>query len=238
MFGIRRLPIKISRPRVGFAVHLLRHAQRVAGDFPEVIAGGGAGQSEHQEHGKRRLAEPHARGHLLRGHPVLCNPEDQATAGRHSQHQAFVGTGVGQHGDPNRHQNGITHAPVAHDARQSAQHQRSARGGQSTSPIAVVPVAEYAKTQHRQHAAQQRPRRREPGLQHPADGSAHDAGAQPHSPEGMPKNHLAEGEDQSLERGIHRGIGRVKDDVEGFQMHPHRRRGIGEASMSKSVGRQ
>jgi hypothetical protein len=51
----------------------------------------------------------------------------------------------------------------------------------------------------------------------------------------MPKNDLAEGENQSLERGIHRGIGRVKDDVKGFQMHPHCRRGIGEASVGKSV---
>ena len=54
----------------------------------------------------------------------------------------------------------------------------------------------------------------------------------------MPENDLAEGEDQSLQRRIHRGIGRVKNDVESFQMHPHWRRGIGQASVGKSVARQ
>ena len=54
----------------------------------------------------------------------------------------------------------------------------------------------------------------------------------------MSKNNLAEGQGQSLKRRIHRRIGRMKENVKGFQMRPHGMSGIGEASVGKGIAGQ
>ena len=67
------------------------------------------------------------------------------------------------------------------DARQGAEHQRSAKRGNGAAPVALDPVAGNPQAQQYQHAAEQRPARGHPSLQHPQHGRAHRRSAEEHA---------------------------------------------------------
>ena len=54
----------------------------------------------------------------------------------------------------------------------------------------------------------------------------------------MMEDHLADGEEHSLRRKIHRRIRGLLNNVEGFKMDPHGMSGIGEAAVRESVRHQ
>src|SRR5208337_3301466 len=115
------------------------------------------------------------------------------------------------------------------------QNQGATRGRNGTSRVAVGPVAEGPQANHGQESAQQRPSGRQPTLQHPADGRAHEAHAQPHTPIGMPYEHLTQRYDQALSGKKLRGVAGLPEDMETLEMDPQGVSGIGQSSVRESV---
>ena len=104
--------------------------------------------------------------------------------------------------------------------------------------IGIGPVTERAQAQHGNGAAQQRPTRRQPCLQHPTQGRAHQRAHDQQPDPGISQNYLAGRKQQSLPRKIHRLIRRLHGDVDAFKVRPHRGCRIREAPVRKGVASQ
>src|SRR5207244_12913408 len=111
---------------------------------------------------------------------------------------------------------------MPHDPRQGPQYQSTSKCRNSTTPIAVRPVAEAAQSDDREQPAQQRPRWWQPSLQHPADCRTHQPCAQPHPPERVPKDYLACSQTQTLCRIEHCTVRRFVVDVKILEVSPQR----------------
>jgi hypothetical protein len=126
---------------------------------------------------------------------------------------------------------------------QSASPTRGFRGfpadrREGPTPIAVYPVIEQAETKDRHQTAEQCPSGWQPALQHPANRAAHQRGAQPYFKPGVPGDHLADHEENTLHYRINRAVRRLLIDMKTFEVFPHRMRGIGNASQGEGVGHQ
>ena len=91
---------------------------------------------------------------------------------------------------------------------------------------------------NRNDASQQSPGGRQPRLQHPADGGAHERGGDQDAEPGVAEQHLAGSEHQPLGGKVHGHIGGLHGDVDGFKMSPHRRGGVGQSAQGEGVCRE
>src|SRR5207247_7872377 len=99
--------------------------------------------------------------------------------------------------------------------------------------VAVRPITEKTEPDDSQESSQHRPFPRNPALQHPADGGAHETHAEPDSEKRMTENPLAECQQQPLGRIVHRCVCGFLVDVKSFEMHPHRMSWIRQTSMGE-----
>src|SRR5690348_7446836 len=90
---------------------------------------------------------------------------------------------------------------LALDARERAQHKRASDSPHRSAPITVRPITESSEAQCRQESTEQRPAGRQPALQHPANGGAHQPHTKPDAPKWISGNHLSRSQNQSL-RGL------------------------------------
>src|SRR5438105_4879932 len=92
--------------------------------------------------------------------------------------------------------------------------------------------------QTRQDTAEQRPFRRQPGVQHPCQGGAHDSNAEPNRPPGMSKYDLAQCHEGALTGWINGHIRGAHQFMKRLEMDPHRWRWISEPSHRKCIRRE
>ncbi len=104
--------------------------------------------------------------------------------------------------------------------------------------VGVDPITENSQAQNCQHSSQQRPAGRQPRLQHPADGGAHQSAGQQNAEPGISKNQFAGSQQQSLRGKVHGHIGGLHGDVDAFEMGPHRWRGVGQSAVKEGIGRK
>ncbi len=74
-------------------------------------------------------------------------------------------------------------------------------------------------------------------MQHPGEGRAHERSDEQLADPGMAEP-LADGQNKSLRGRVHRHVGRLLNDVETLEVHPHGMGRIGHASVSEGVGRE
>src|SRR5258708_34842602 len=124
---------------------------------------------------------------------------------------------------------------MAHHTRQATQNQSDADSGNGSAPIALNPVAECPNPGDREESSQERPTGWEPGLQHPADGRAHNRNTDPDSEPGAPKERFPGGERQPLRWWITRHVSRLLDNVETLEMLPLAACGVREAALGEGI---
>src|SRR5439155_8017427 len=144
----------------------------------------------------------------------------------------------GEQGEAEAHGQGILPSVMALDARESAEDESAAEGGDASAKVAVYPITESGEADDGEQSADEGPQRGEPGLEHPAEGGAHEGGAEDYAAEGVVEKDLSEGEEQALGRVVDRGVGRFLVDVEAFEVDPHGVSGVGEASVGEGVGHE
>ena len=130
--------------------------------------------------------------------------------------------------------NRVARALLIPDSGQRSQDQGGPGRRHRSAPIAVHPVAEHAEAHPHQDAAEKRPFRRHPALQHPGERHAHGGNAQ-HDADPRLAKQFSDGQRHSLRRGIHRRVRRMLDDVKGIEKNPERMRRIRQTPVSECV---
>jgi len=101
------------------------------------------------------------------------------------------------------------------------------------------PIGEERDAEDRNHAAEQCPCGWKPGLEHPAEGGAHegvdDEESIPGITLGIAEEDFAGSEDEALRGEIHRHVGGLHGDLDAFKVRPHGWGGVGEAAMGEGV---
>ena len=154
------------------------------------------------------------------------------------EHQPFERTRAGHHPQARPESERISDPQTLAQPPESSQRQTAARCRDRSAPVSIHPVVLETELQTAQHAAEQRPAGRQPGLEHPCQCRAHQADAEPHRPPFMPEQHLSNSEHKALARRIHRHVGRLHQHMKHLEVLPHRRRGIGQPSLGESIGRE
>jgi len=232
MFG---LPDEIGCDRVGGAIDGIGEGERASESAVIVVSHPYAG-SDDDEEGKNGTLEEDCgtRPVFSEDDPVQENGGDGET-----EQQAFIGPGKAEERDAGRQQQTVVHAGGFHEAREGAEDQGSAQcGDEGSAGVGVYPVAEETETQHGENSAEQRPAGREPGLQHPADGCAHERTAEEDGEPRISEEGFPHSEEQPLPGEIHRHVRGLQGDVEAFEMGPHSRGGVSQAAMGEGVGRE
>ena len=154
-----------------------------------------------------------------------------------AQKHAFVGPGEDEQADAGAEQDCFQSARLAGEAGYCAEDQGPGqRGERAGGGVVVDPVAEEADAENGEDSAEQSPTGRQPGLQHPADGGAHQRSDAEDGKPGRAEEDLPGGEDQATCRKVHRHVGGLHGDVDGLKVNPHGWGGVGEAAVGKGVG--
>ena len=223
--GPRRLPQEIRRDSISGPVDLIGQRGGIAECPPVVIA---HGRSRDQKHNHNRQREPLTQDPRRR---MLFpkRPDQQRRRNRESEQEAFERAAVGENRDAECEDESGAHADAAHETWHGAQDQRAAGGRYRATPIAVHPIAEDAQPEERQHGPKERPSGGKPALKHPADSGAHGAPAETDPKPGIPEQHGAGSQDQTLRGRVHGHVGRLKLFMEGLEVDPHGWGGVGQA---------
>ncbi len=159
----------------------------------------------------------------------------QARHDGHAQRKPFVWPRGKQDEHTHGEQDCVAEPGLPPEARPGAEDQRAAERAQRSAPVAVHPITEQAQAQRPQHAPEQRPFRRHPRLQHPAERAGHQREAQHDAGPRCAGCGLAERQEQRLARQVHRAVGRLLDHVNGFEVGPQRMRRVGQAAVRQRV---
>src|SRR2546422_3781966 len=202
--------------------------------LPEVKRHGGDGNSYDDSEGQDHLQKSSLNPLLI----LPKQPNEESNCNRNRQEQALVGAAIEQERQADSHPRHVPGSLFFLDPGQSTQHQSAAKRGNRTAPVAVCPVTEGSKPNNGKYAPQQRPTRRHPCLQHPANRGAHQRRAQQNAPERMPEYYLANGQKYALGREVLGDVGGNLIDVKRLEVNPHRVRWVGEPPMGKRIGHQ
>ena len=167
--GPGRPPEEIGRDSIGLAIHLVRHAEGAAGDAPEVVAHSHTRHGEQEEEREHNAPERRAK----REASLLEQPQKHRAGDGQAEDEPFVGPGVGENREPERDQDDVAQPLPSPDPGQRAEEQGAAGCNRRPPQVGVHPVVMNPKLQDGQEASKQRAGRRQPALQHPADGRAH-----------------------------------------------------------------
>ena len=229
------VPQEQPRRSIGPRVQSMREKEGLSGQPPVVVADETNGQRENN--GQRRKNPGDARSRSHGRFCFSCKPPKEPPRHRDTEEQSLIGPGVGQDGDPQGEQQSIACARAAHNSRDRTQHQRATGGCDSSTPVAVDPIAGNSELQRNQHSAEKRPPGRKPGLQHPKNRGAHRGNAQEHADPWMSKQ-LTERQDGPLPQRILRRIGREPIHVKRLEAHPHGMGRIGQTAVGQRVTKQ
>jgi len=232
MFG---LPDKIRGDGIGGSVDGVRQCHRAAEGTVVVIPHPCASDDDDEQRENRAPGENGRMGAIF----PEKDPMQKGDGDREAQQQTFIGPGDTEKRDAGSQQQAVANACGFHEARQGSEYQRSSQcGDQGSAGVGVDPIAEEAETQHGEDSAEQRPTGRQPCLQHPADGSAHEGAAEEHGKPWISEEDFSRGQKQALTGKIHGHVGGLHGDVEALEVSPHGWRGVCQAAMRESIGRE
>ena len=232
--GPSGFPEEDRRPGVGLALNHLGQAERASGDAGKIVADRDCHQRQDQTHRQKKACQRRPEGRT----PLSKHPRQRNCAHPQAQGAALIRPAGRQNRGAETHQQRVAQPQLAHHSGQRPQHQSAADGWRRSSPIAVHPVPEKPQAQDHQQTAEQRPTRRQPALQHPADGRAHQGGAEVHPRPGVAREADARSQNQSLRRLVHRHVGGLLERMNAFQVLPHGMRRIRQPPRRERVGRE
>src|SRR5271170_1199401 len=232
--GLRpgRLPGIVWRNSIGCAIHCIGWSERAAKGAVVVVTHPRRPGCEHYE---RERGPPKEQA---KWRPVLSkeSPSQQNNSNRKAKKYAFVWSTGSEQDGAHRHKQSVAQPHRLHEPRQRSQHESSTEGRNGPAPgICIDPVAEEADSHDGYHASEQSPCRRQPCLQHPADGSAHQRHRAQNPKPWMPEQHLARCQNKALRGKVHRHVRGLHGDLEALEMLPHNWRGVSQSSRCEGI---
>ena len=190
-----------------------------------------AGQTGRQHRGQRARAVPEE--------PGAARPPPEPPDGPHrqggAQQAAFERAGPEQQHPGDARQPGVSHAQIAGDPVPGRQQQRTSQGRGRPAPVGIPPIVAPRDGQDGKRRAQRRPGRRQPHLQHPAQGGEEQRIFQHHAIVRMPEDGLPQGQEQGLPGLVFGGVGGRGEHVHGLEEFPQRMRRVGQPSGGEGV---
>src|SRR5579862_2966201 len=152
----------------------VRKNNRAARHSPVVKADEAGGAGENCSDGQNDAPRDHA----TRKNSQPKRPPQKRHAQRNEKNNAFDGPADRKNSRSQTKNDGVACTVAIPDSRQRSQNQGSTGRRHRSAPIAVHPVAEYGEPRPDEEAAEERPSRRRPPLQHPGERHAHGGDAQ------------------------------------------------------------